>query len=146
MDRRRFLQQLGVSAAALSLPMARLDAWAQAPPPPLDILILGGTRFLGPALVDAALAGGHTVTLFNRGKSAPDMYPDLETIIGDRDGDLEGLKGRSWDLRGRYQRLRAAGGERLGWALGRASEAICIRLHQVGLREPARARPDRGDR
>ena len=47
--------------------------------------------------MDAALAGGHTVTLFNRGKSAPDMYPDLETIIGDRDGDLEGLAGRSWD-------------------------------------------------
>jgi 2'-hydroxyisoflavone reductase len=105
MDRRRFLQQLGASAAALSLPLHRLEALAQsdASPgssqasPPLDILVLGGTRFLGPAIVDAALAEGHTVTLFNRGKSAPDMFPELETIIGDRDGGLEGLEGRNWD-------------------------------------------------
>ena len=96
MDRRRFLQQLGLGAAALSLPLHRFSALAQEPVS-LDILILGGTRFLGPALVDAALAGGHTVTLFNRGKSAPDMFPELETIIGDRDGGLEGLEGRNWD-------------------------------------------------
>jgi len=98
MDRRHFLQRMGLGAAALSLALHHLNALAQAPPlPTLKILILGGTRFLGPALVEAALAGGHTVTLFNRGKSAPDMYPDLETILGDRDGKLDGLKGREWD-------------------------------------------------
>ena len=76
MDRRRFLQQLGVSAAALSLPVVHLDALAQAPPPPLDILILGGAALLGAGSGGrCAWPGGHPVTLFNRGKSAPDMYP-----------------------------------------------------------------------
>lgn len=63
----------------------------------MRILIIGGTVFLGRALVDSALARGHEVTLFNRGKSAPEAYPDLETIIGNRDGDLEPLAGRTWD-------------------------------------------------
>lgn len=63
----------------------------------MKLLIIGGTRFLGRALVDVALASGHEVTLFNRGQSNPDLYPDLETIVGDRDGGLAGLHGRSWD-------------------------------------------------
>ena len=61
------------------------------------ILVLGGTRFLGPAVVDAALRRGHTVTLFNRGKTDPGRFPKLETLIGDRDGKLDALKGRTWD-------------------------------------------------
>ncbi len=69
--------------------------------PVKSLLVLGGTRFLGPAVVDAALAAGLTVTLFNRGKSNPDAYPDLETLIGDRDPDkdagLRALEGRQWD-------------------------------------------------
>lgn len=63
----------------------------------MHILIIGGTRFLGRALVDSALARGHEVTLFNRGKTNPDAYPDLETIIGDRETDLDKLDGRTWD-------------------------------------------------
>lgn len=63
----------------------------------MDILIIGGTKFLGRALVDAGLARGHTMTLFNRGMTNPDAYPDLETIIGDREKDLDKLNGRSWD-------------------------------------------------
>ncbi len=63
----------------------------------MDILIIGGTRFVGRALVDSALARGHQVTLFNRGKSNPDAYPDIETIIGDRETDLDKLDGRQWD-------------------------------------------------
>ncbi len=51
----------------------------------MNILIIGGTRFLGRHLVDAAIARGHTVTLFNRGKSNPDLFPDVETIQGDRE-------------------------------------------------------------
>ncbi len=63
----------------------------------MKLLILGGTRFLGRAIVDAALAAGHEVTLFNRGQSNPDLYSDkVETLIGDRDGGLEVLDGRSW--------------------------------------------------
>ncbi len=63
----------------------------------MQILIIGGTRFLGRALVDAALADGHEVTLFNRGQSNPDLYPDLEQLRGDRDGGLQSLSGRAWD-------------------------------------------------
>jgi 2'-hydroxyisoflavone reductase len=62
------------------------------------ILILGGTGFLGPQLVEAAQARGHTVTLFNRGRTRPHLFPNLEKLRGDRQtGDLEALKGRTWD-------------------------------------------------
>ena len=61
------------------------------------ILILGGTGFLGPHVVDAALARGHTVTLFNRGKTHPTLFPGVEKLVGDRDGKLEALANRSWD-------------------------------------------------
>lgn len=63
----------------------------------MKILIIGGTVFLGRALVDAALQGGHRITLFNRGVSAPAAFPALETIRGDRDKDLSRLAGRRWD-------------------------------------------------
>lgn len=62
------------------------------------ILILGGTAFLGPAIVDKALANGHEVTLFNRGRTNPELYPELEKLVGDRDGDLDALQGRDWDV------------------------------------------------
>ncbi|MFO1053220.1 MAG: NAD-dependent epimerase/dehydratase family protein [Planctomycetota bacterium] len=62
------------------------------------ILILGGTGFLGPAVVDAALARGHEVVLFNRGKTNADLYPQLEKLHGDRDtGDLKALEGQRFD-------------------------------------------------
>lgn len=60
------------------------------------LLILGGTVFLG-HLVDAALAHGHAVTLFNRGQHSPELFPDVEKLRGDRDGNLTALRGRSWD-------------------------------------------------
>ena len=63
----------------------------------MDLLILGGTGFLGRYLVEAALGDGHRVTLFNRGLSGPDLFPGVETIRGDRDGDLSALQGRRWD-------------------------------------------------
>lgn len=63
----------------------------------MKILILGGTVFLGRHLVDAALARGHAVTLFNRGQHNPDLYPEVEKLRGDRDGDLAALTGRRWD-------------------------------------------------
>ncbi|MCY1054235.1 NAD-dependent epimerase/dehydratase family protein [Nannocystis sp. SCPEA4] len=61
------------------------------------ILILGGTAFLGPQLVEAAQRRGHTVTLFNRGKTRPELFPNVEKLRGDRDGDLKALEGRTWD-------------------------------------------------
>jgi 2'-hydroxyisoflavone reductase len=63
----------------------------------MKILILGGTKFLGRHLVDAALATGHEVTLFNRGKTNPTLFPTVETITGDREQDIEKLSGREWD-------------------------------------------------
>lgn len=63
----------------------------------MDLLILGGTRFVGRHLVTVALERGHRVTLFNRGQSAPDLFPEVETLKGDRDGDLSALRGRKWD-------------------------------------------------
>jgi 2'-hydroxyisoflavone reductase len=64
----------------------------------MQILVLGGTRFLGRAVVDAALGRGDTVTLFNRGRTNPGLYPGIETVIGDRTGDLAELSGRRWDV------------------------------------------------
>src|SRR5215204_612465 len=63
----------------------------------MKILILGGTVFLGRRLVDAALTRGHEVTLFNRGQHNPDLYPQVEKLRGDRDGNLSALEGRRWD-------------------------------------------------
>ena len=63
----------------------------------MKILIIGGTRFLGRHLVDSALARGHEVTLFNRGKSNPDLFLNIETILGDREHDLDKLAGHEWD-------------------------------------------------
>ncbi len=65
--------------------------------PRLRLLILGGTGFLGPHVVEAALASGHEMTLFNRGRTNPELFPDLEKLRGDRDDDLDALRGRTWD-------------------------------------------------
>jgi 2'-hydroxyisoflavone reductase len=65
---------------------------------PLRILMLGGTGFLGPETVEAAQARGHTVTLFNRGKTQPGLFPDLEKLRGDRQvDDYKSLEGRAFD-------------------------------------------------
>ncbi|MCW2964472.1 MAG: NAD-dependent epimerase/dehydratase family protein [Actinomycetia bacterium] len=63
----------------------------------MRILVLGGTLFLGRHVVDAALERGHEVTLFNRGQTRPDLFPDIEKLRGDRDGDLGALAGRDFD-------------------------------------------------
>lgn len=63
----------------------------------MKLLILGGTRFLGRHLVDAACATGHEVTLFNRGHTAPELFPHLEHLRGERDGGLDALGDRCWD-------------------------------------------------
>lgn len=63
----------------------------------MKLLFLGGTRFVGMHMVSAALARGHEVTLFHRGSTGPDLFPGVETILGDRTKDLDLLKGRNWD-------------------------------------------------
>jgi 2'-hydroxyisoflavone reductase len=61
------------------------------------LLVLGGTKFLGRAAVETALARGHEVTLFNRGQTNPELFPEVEKLRGDRNGDLSALAGRTWD-------------------------------------------------
>jgi 2'-hydroxyisoflavone reductase len=96
LTRRSFL---GSSLSALALASAPGGARAVAPKPArkLKLLILGGTGFLGPALVEVAKARGHVLTLFNRGKTNPQLFPDVEKLRGDRDGKLDALRGRRWD-------------------------------------------------
>ena len=76
---------------------AALPAWA-AKIKPLKILILGGTRFIGLHMTALALERGHTLTFFNRGKTKTDRYPEIERIKGDRNGEIDGLKDREWDV------------------------------------------------
>ena len=105
-DRRRFLAgSLAASFAAAcgsrkdtgATPVSTPEPKQTAKPAPKSILILGGTGFLGPHVVTAAQARGHTLTLFNRGKTHPGLFPDVEKLQGDRDGKLDALKGRTWD-------------------------------------------------
>lgn len=99
-DRRQFIKGglLGSAAAASGLLAGRVAAREQKTATrPLEILVLGGTGFIGPHMVREALRRGHSVTLFNRGRTNDEIFPDLETIIGDRDGDLANLENRQWD-------------------------------------------------
>ena len=91
--RRHLLQTAAAAAAASALGTSRLLSGAE----PKTLLILGGTRFLGPEIVEAAQKSGWKITLFNRGKSNPGLFPDLEHLQGDRNGDLKSLEGRAWD-------------------------------------------------
>ncbi|HEX4622197.1 MAG TPA: NAD-dependent epimerase/dehydratase family protein [Myxococcaceae bacterium] len=85
----------GTGGLALGATLARAD---QGPNKPLKLLILGGTGFIGPHEVEYALTRGHQITLFNRGKTNPGLFPNVEKLHGDRaKGDYAALKGRDWD-------------------------------------------------
>jgi 2'-hydroxyisoflavone reductase len=68
------------------------------PAQPQRVLIFGGTGFIGPHFVEALRGAGHKLTLFNRGRRNPGLFPDVETLIGDRNGDIQAIKGRDWDV------------------------------------------------
>ncbi|GAC1507358.1 MAG: SDR family oxidoreductase [Chloroflexota bacterium] len=89
----------------------------------MKILVLGGTRFVGRHMVDAVLARGHDVTLFHRGEHGAGLFPQAETVRGDRDGGLHGLRGRHWDCAidtsGYVPRLVRASAELLAGAVDR---------------------------
>lgn len=91
---RRDAMKIGAAAAATTL----LGGNATAQGKSLKVLILGGTGFIGPHFVEVLRAAGHQLTLFNRGKRHPGMFPDIESLSGDRDNKLEALKGRDWDV------------------------------------------------
>ena len=100
MDRRAFVTAMAAGLGMSAFP-SLLGASATPAKRPMKILILGGTGFLGPHTVEYARSRGHEITLFNRGKTNLGMFPELETIIGDRDPEvkagLSGLEGRKWD-------------------------------------------------
>ena len=128
-SRRAFLQTVSAAATAMAAgPMAAGQSTRAATRPSrqLDLLILGGTGFLGPAIVESAMARGHTMTIFNRGKTHPNIFPRVERLVGDRDplkdDGLAALKGRSWDAvidtSGYYPRMVRASAEMLADAVG----------------------------
>src|SRR5664279_2087673 len=63
----------------------------------MRILLIGGTRFIGRHVVQSALSSGHDVTIFHRGRTGADLFPDVQHLIGDRDTDLSALAVGSWD-------------------------------------------------
>jgi 2'-hydroxyisoflavone reductase len=94
MERRDFIGAAAVTAALLGargVPAAKRVR-------PLRILILGGTRFIGVYMTELATQRGHIVTLFNRGETNPELFPKLEKLRGDRDGKLDALRDRQWDV------------------------------------------------
>jgi 2'-hydroxyisoflavone reductase len=99
-SRRSFVQTSALGAMGLGLyprhvlgamPVPRAET-------PLRILILGGTGFIGPYQVRYAVARGHQVTVFNRGRSQAELPASVEQLIGDRNDDLRALEGRDWDV------------------------------------------------
>ena len=100
--RRRFLKSslLGGAAVAAGIRPGEAEATsiAESAANPLRILILGGTGFIGPHMVREGLRRGHTVELFNRGRTDSELFPDLKLYKGDRDGGLGVLEGGEWDV------------------------------------------------
>ncbi len=97
--RRRFIKVSSAVAAGGTFGLKSKSLFAQKTVKPMRILILGGTGFTGPFQVRYALSRGHKVTVFNRGKTHPHELPkEVEQLIGDRNGQLEALKNRRWDV------------------------------------------------
>jgi len=108
-NRRDFLKLAAAGSGALGMGLVptvglrtgRVPSGAEPVAPastPLKILILGGTGFTGPYQVRYAVARGHTVTVFNRGRRQADLPDSVEHLIGDRNNDLKALEGREWDV------------------------------------------------
>lgn len=108
-NRREFLQKSTKLAAALTVAAAGLTACSDTQTTGseeahqgLKILILGGTSFLGPHQIKAALARGHQISTFTRGKTKPtvhqELFSEVEALVGDRENDLKALENRDWDV------------------------------------------------
>ena len=142
LPRRDFLKALGATAGlagcAASHPTTQERSGALHPTPK-RILILGGTGYIGPAIVSAARARGHAVTLYNRGKTNPHLFPEVEKILGERQADLNRLRGRSWDAVidtwTRYPSAVRAAAELLRDQVGQYLFVSTISVYKLG-REP----------
>src|SRR5438067_3566902 len=97
--RRHFIKVSAAATATFAFGAQSRILRAAENPKPLRILILGGTGFTGPYQIQFALGRGHQITTFNRGKTHPGELPtEVEQLIGDRNGQLDALKGRQWDV------------------------------------------------
>ena len=100
-NRRQFMQASLLGGAGIAAGGLPLTVGAEHHEMPegkgLDILILGGTGYIGPHMVREALRRGHKVSLFNRGRTNNELFPDLALYKGDRDAGLDALKGHKWD-------------------------------------------------
>jgi 2'-hydroxyisoflavone reductase len=98
-SRRDFIKVSAAATGAMAFGTKSLFSAAPNPAKLMHILILGGTGFTGPEQVRYALRRGHKVTVFNRGKTHPGILPEgVEQLIGDRNGELDALKGKQWDV------------------------------------------------
>lgn len=129
-DRRDFLRLSLAAGAMLAAPRISFARQSETPKK-LRMLVFGGTGFIGPKLVDYALSRGHSVTLFNRGRTNTHLFADLPKVIGDRDPEKgEGIKGLAegeWDVvfddNGYYPRHVKASAEMLA---GRVDHYIYV--------------------
>ena len=109
----------------------------------MRVLVLGGTQFIGRHVVDALVAQGDDVTLFNRGKTNPGLFAECEHLVGDRNGDLSSLAGREWDatidpsayVPRQVSSLAQALGGRGGRYVHISSSAVYARISAVGTTE-----------
>ena len=143
-SRREFLQ-FAAAGTAVGLGVSTDSLFGSTPQQgqSLRILVLGGTGFIGPHMVRYAIARGHTVTIFNRGQTNTHLFPDVEKLVGDRNDDLESLKGRTWDAvidnsasNPRWVRLSAAVlKDAVDTYLFTSTRSVYSDLSQVGLTE-----------
>jgi len=98
-NRRQFIKLSVAASATIAFCGRTISLLGETTVKPMRILILGGTGFTGPFQVRYALSRGHKVTTFNRGKTHPGELPnEVEQLIGDRNGKLDALKNRQWDV------------------------------------------------
>src|SRR5437899_723015 len=101
----------------------------------MDILVIGGTVFLGRHFAEAAIARGHRVTLFHRGSKGPGIIPGAEEIFGDRDGGLASLLDRKWDAVvdtcGYVPRIVRQSAEHLAFRVGRYLFVSTISVYKL---------------
>lgn len=97
--RRQFVKVSAAAGASVAFGAGSKSLLAEPATKPMRLLILGGTGFIGPTEVRYALSRGHKVTTFNRNKSHPnELPPEVEQLVGDRNGKLDALKNRQWDV------------------------------------------------
>lgn len=153
-NRRTLLKATSFSAALACAPVRAVQpaSFADLPAKRMKLLVLGGTRYLGPAVVRSALARGHELTLFNRGKTQSHLFPGLSHRLGnrfpERDAGLSALNSGEWDavldLCGQYPRVVEASARLLAGRVGRylfvSSISVYRNYRLVGLDEQAELR------